>query len=475
MPRFLPALVAALLGCAAVVSAQTTQGLISGRVLDSEDGRPLAAAGITYTSIATNTQGVARTDAAGYYILPLLPPGLYRVRAEAANYQAQELQQLELRVAAFLEINFRLRPRADVWEQGQTRSVFLPGSRSVLTFYGPDVDTTHSTFLEARRLASGGLQSTVSDVIDPLAVRDLPLSGRDVYTALAMQPGVTSDAGTSRGLGLAVNGQRPSASNFLLDGLENNNYLITGPLSTVAPEAVQEYRISTNNFSAEYGRTSGFLANAVTRAGGSRWHGLGYFYTKNDALNANDFQRNLKGLPRTPVRESQPGFSIGGPVHGHTLFASGSFEYLRSRGLQEPQQFSFPTPAFVQFTDSQSSARKLLDQYKPPPSTPDSSVFTGTTTISPPLSVDRYLVLPRVDYIPGGAHRLMTRLAVVRVNRPDFIWTPYKDFVSGLDQNTVSLAVSLSSILRPNLVNEARFGFNTDTLQCGLPVAVLPL
>ena len=85
---------------------------------------------------------------------------------------------------------------------------------------------------------------------------------------LVTQPGVTSDAATGRGLGLAVNGQRPSASNFLLDGVENNNYLITGPLITVAPEAIQEYRVSTNNFSAEYGRTSGFVANAITRSGG---------------------------------------------------------------------------------------------------------------------------------------------------------------------------------------------------------------
>ena len=71
-------------------------------------------------------------------------------------------------------------------------------------------------------------------------------------------PGVTTDTSTGRGLGLSVNGQRPSASNFLLDGLENNNYLITGPTITLVPESVQEYRISTNNYSAEYGRTVGF-------------------------------------------------------------------------------------------------------------------------------------------------------------------------------------------------------------------------
>src|SRR5687768_7206385 len=122
----------------------------------------------------------------------------------------------------------------------------------------------------------------------------LPLAGRDTYTMLVTQPGVTSDAATARGLGLSVNGQRPSASNFLLDGLENNNYLSSGPLTAAVPEFVQEYRISTNNYSAQYGRTSGFLANAMTRSGSNAFHGFGYLYFKNEALNANDFQRNLR-------------------------------------------------------------------------------------------------------------------------------------------------------------------------------------
>ena len=288
-----------------------------------------------------------------------------------------------------------------------------------------------------------------------------------------MQAGVTSDASTARGLGLSINGQRPSSSNFLLDGLENNNYLITGPLSRIAPEAIQEYRISTSNFSAEYGRTSGFLANAVTRSGGSRWHCLGYFYVKNEALNANDFQRNLKGLGRSPERESQPGFSIGGPIRRGSLFASGSFEYLRNRGLQDPQSFIFPTPTFIQFTAPESAARHLLEQYRPPVVT-DRNLFTATTAIAQPVSSDRYLALPRVDYIPAGAHRLMGRLSVVRVNRPEFIWTPYKDFVSPLNQSTTSLALTPVSTLGPNVVNEARFGVSADDLHWDRPHPEIP-
>ena len=213
----------------------------------------------------------------------------------APEYQSQELQNIELTVAARVELDFRLRPLSDVWEAGQYKSVFLPGSKTIVTFFGPDVDPSKSGSFDAQKGRREALESTVSEVIDSGEINNLPLQGRDVYTMLVTQPGVTSDSATGRGLGLAVNGQRPSASNFLLDGVENNNYLMTGPLTTVAPEAIQEYRVSTNNFSAEYGRTSGFVANAITRSGGDQFHGVGYFYLKNDVLNAN-------ALPGEPAR-----------------------------------------------------------------------------------------------------------------------------------------------------------------------------
>src|SRR5713226_6512371 len=329
-------------------AGQTTQGLIAGRLVNSQTGAPIGGAQVTYSNAATGSSGVTTSDARGNFFLPMLSPGQYRIRATAAGFQAREVQELELPVAARLELNFQLRPLNDVWESGQYRSVFLPGSKTIVTFYGPDVDSSRSGTFEATQGRRGALESTVSQVIDPAQVRDLPLAGRDVYTMLVTQPGVTADTGTARGLGLAINGQRPSSSNFMLDGLENNNYLVTGPLSPVAPEAIEEYRVSTNNFSAEYGRTSGFVANAVTRSGGNQFHGIGYFYLKNDALNANGFQENLAGLPRTPVKENQIGFQAGGPIRKQSLFFSSAFEHLRSRGRQDPTDFRLPTTAFRQ-------------------------------------------------------------------------------------------------------------------------------
>ena len=154
---------------------------------------------------------------------------------------------------------------------------------------------------------------------------------------------VTSDGGVSRGLGLSVNGQRPSASNFLLDGVENNNYLTTGPLTPISPESIQEYRISVSNYSAQYGRTSGFIANAVTKSGTEHWHGVGYFYFRNAALDANSFTRNLQGLGTPLDREVRPGFQAGGPVLRNRLYLSMAFERFEGRQQQAPQTFNFPT------------------------------------------------------------------------------------------------------------------------------------
>ena len=112
----------------------------------------------------------------------LLPPGAYRIRATADGYQAQEVHELELPVAGRVDLNLKLRPLGDVWEQGRYRSVFFPDSEAVLTFFGPDVDASRVGTFEATEGNQAALESTVSQVIDPAQIRELPFSGRDTYT-----------------------------------------------------------------------------------------------------------------------------------------------------------------------------------------------------------------------------------------------------------------------------------------------------
>jgi hypothetical protein len=459
---------------AAAAFSQTTQGLISGQLADSVTGRPIPAASVFYTSATSNLAGAATSDASGYYYLPLLSPGAYQIRVTSAAYQAQEVQELQLTVAARVELDFRLRPLSDVWESGEYKSVFLPGQKTIVTFYGPDVDPSKSGSFEAEKGRRAPLESTVSEVIDSAELENLPLEGRDVYTLLMTQPGVTSDSATGRGLGLSVNGQRPSSSNYLLDGLENNNYLITGPLAVVAPEAIQEYRISTNNFSAEYGRTSGFLANAITRTGGEQFHGVAYFYLKNEALDANAFQQNLIGGSRTMDKQDQPGFFIGGPVLKNRLYFSSAYEYFRSRGEASPYTFLFPTPNLLNFTAPNSAARQLLTEF-PSPLVTDNPALELPETLSPPVAINRTLAIERGDYTThDGRDRVMARVLINRLGEPDFIWTPYKDFISPLHDNTVAAGGSYIHSFGSSLTNEARLSYSTDDLGWKRPHPEIP-
>jgi hypothetical protein len=454
--------------------AQTTQGLISGRVVDSVTGKPIPAASIGVSSEATNTRAAFATDPAGYFAAPSLPPGNYRLRVSAAGYQAQEAFNLELAVAGRLDVDFRLRPAGDVWESGEQRSVFLPGSRSLVTFFGPDVDTSRTSYVQATRGRGGALEATVSSVIDPLEVRDLPLAGRDVYTMLVTQANVTADSSTLRGLGLAVNGQRPSASNFYLDGVQNNNFLVSGPLTVIAPEAVQEYRVSTSNFSAEYGGASGFVANAVTRAGGNQWRGLGYYYAKNDALNANSFQRNLAARGRARNRESQPGFQAGGPLVRGRLFVSSALERLASRGEADPQTYRFPSRIALDFLIPGTESRKLIQRY-PVPYLVNSPGLVSSVVLTPPNSANRTVALQRGDWIRrGGARRINGRLSLARVDRPDFVWSPYPDFRAPLSQRDWGAMAASQDSLRPSLVNEARVSIGSGALAWDRPHPELP-
>lgn len=457
-----------LLGAAPTLLAQTTQGLIAGYVVDSLTGNPIPKAHVEAFSRTTNLSQAAVTGPSGFYVLPLLSPGTYQIRAEADGYQGLQVEQLELAVAATLTLPFRLRQLSNVFEQKQYQSVFLAGN-AVLPLYGPDVDTSRTGNFEPTLGMRGMLDTSVSQVIDAGQIGYLPLAGRDVYALLLTLPGVTTDTSTGRGLGLSVNGQRPSASNFLLDGLENNNYLITGPAVTVPPEAVQEYRISTNNYSAEYGRTSGLLANAVTRTGGKQWHGLGYVNFENEALGANEFQRNLAGLPRPPDKEWQPGFSAGGPLGVRNLFGSGSFEYERFRGAGDPEDIQLPTRNFIPPVGS--LAQTLLQGFD----APAGPGLTQTLKLSPPLSIDQWVALPRADYLIGeGYNRLLARVAVMRITRPDFVWTPYQAFSSPLTQNETSVMAGwLGSHGR--FTNEARGGWMAgdlrfDRAQSSVPV-----
>jgi len=469
------------LGPLALCRAQTTQGLIAGTVLMGDTKQPVANAVVEYfrrENEAVVENGSARTNARGAYAFSFLPPGTYQVRVcvgaceTISEYQPQEIYGLELLVAARLEVNFALRKLTDVWKAGIARGLYQNSSTAIIHYYASDVAELRSAYIQLVPDQSSSLGATVSYVVNPASVANLPLEGRDIYTALVLQPGVTSDTGTARGLGLSVNGQRPTASNYLLDGVENNNALVTGPLTALAPEMIREYRISTNSWSAEYGGAAGFLANAITRTGGAAWHGNAYFNLKNDALNGNSFQNNALLLPRSPSKEAQYGFQTGGPLWKPGLFFSAGLEIYRTRSYQSSESVNVPSPLAVQQALNPGAARTLLTSFPTPATDPGDGTAT-TLTVRPTFSVDRYVGLARADYV-SGARRLMLRTALNRFDWPDFVWDPYKQFTSGLTQPLSGVALGYTEAFLPNLTQELHAGWSRNTTRWDRPHPEIP-
>ena len=461
---------ACLLLAVCAARGQSTQALVVGRLTDTLTGLPVAGADVSYAG-AGQLAGQTRSGASGFYALPRLSPGLYRIRVAHPGYQAREAHEIELPVAGTVELDFRLHPLSEMPEVRSYRSMIFPDRDVVLPFYGPDIEIRTGT-IEAPRPSAGAMESTVSDAIDPRRLRDLPFAGRDVYTMLVTLPGVSVDSATSRSLGLSVNGQRPSSANFLLDGVEANNYLTGGPLFAATPESMQEYRISLSNFSAEYGGPSGAIANAVTLAGGESWHGIAYWNQKNEALNSNDFQNNRQGLPRSPLKEAQFGYRAGGPLRRGAVFLSSTFERLRSRGRAETVDFTLPTTSLLGITAPDSIARSLLQRFPSLASAANGSL-TAVTRVAPPVSVDRTFAAERLDVL-RGMHRFTARVAAAWLTRPDFIWSPYPDFISAMREPSANVAVTATSSLRPDVTNEFRFGWSRDDLRWDRPHPEIP-
>ncbi len=441
--------------------AQTTQGILAGQVLDKLNGTPISGATVT-CSLPGATQE-QRTDVRGFYIFPLLSPGVYEITAEFTGYQSQLIAEQELAVAGRLEVNFALRPLSDIWSSEAGRFSYTRTGRLV-HFYATDADKLLPIVVEPADATSTNLGVTLSYVIDSGVLQGLPLRGRDAYSLLVALPGVTADNAIGRGLGVSVNGQRPSASNFLLDGLENNNDLVTGNLTTIPPEGLQEYRISTNNFSAEYGRTSGFVANAITKTGGQEWHGYGYTYLKNDVLDANGYRTApLPGLVlrRVPLKQIEPGIGVSGPVVKSKLFFSLAAEYLRLRTYLDPVLYQLPSAAFVA-SAAGSPAGALLKGLQAP--VVRGNNLSAPAILSPNSALNQYLATPRADAtLLDGALRLFLRTSFSELNQPDYGWTPYKDFVSPLTQRDLAVASGLIYI-RGATTNELRAGWSLDDL-----------
>jgi hypothetical protein len=302
--------------------AQVTGATISGTIIDATGG-VIAGAEVTVTNTATGIIRSTMADSAGFYTVPNLIPGPYQVKVSAKGFTTAIQSNLTLAVGAQQSLNIPMK----VGETSQTVQV---------TEVAPQIELT---------------SSAISGQVEAETVRELPLNGRDWASLATLSPGVSAienqmpfDAGAvrgNRGFGaqLTISGGRPTQNNYRLDGLSINDYGNGGPGSvlgvSLGVDAIQEFSVITGNYSAEYGRTSGGVVNAISKSGTNAFHGDIYEFLRNDKLDARNFflnaTRQPNGQPQAtpPYKRNQFGVAAGGPIRKGRTFIFGDYEGIR--------------------------------------------------------------------------------------------------------------------------------------------------
>jgi outer membrane receptor protein involved in Fe transport len=297
----------------APAACQVTGATLSGLVTDAS-GATIANASVSAKNVATGEERAVVTNAEGFYTVPNLLPGSYDISVTAPQFQKIVRRGITLTVGAQQALNISLKPGA------VTQVVEVMGAP-------PDVQTT---------------SSAVSSTVDSRTVRELPLNGRDWTTLATLEPGVTSvpnQATTSfnankgnRGFGnqLADSGHRPNENSYRLNGLTINDYSNAAPGGAtglnLGVDSVQEFSVITTGYTAEYGRTSGAVINAITKSGTNQFHGTGFFFDRDSIFDARNY---FDGPKIAPFHRTQFGASAGGPIVKDKTFIFGNYEGFR--------------------------------------------------------------------------------------------------------------------------------------------------
>ena len=292
---FLFALIGFLVACHSV-TAQTATGRIIGTVTDAQ-GAAISGAKVTVTNTGTNVRSDAITNVDGFYQVLELPVGTYTVTAEHEGFAKvfTAAQPLDINQALRIDVHLKV---------------------------GSMVETVR---VEAQATQVETVNPTIGGTVTGAPIQNLPLNGRNTLDLALTQPGVvpiaddlgtygTSNGGSNGIGGISVAGGRGDAVTYLLDGGINNRTTSNQVVFNPNPEAVEEFRLLENNYTAEYGRNGGGTISEVIKSGTNSLHGSLYDYLRNDAFNASDFFDNAQGNPRPVLKRNQFGGTVGGPI-----------------------------------------------------------------------------------------------------------------------------------------------------------------
>jgi carboxypeptidase family protein len=420
-------------------------GTITGMVSD-QTGSVIQGAKVTAVNIATNFKKETVAGADGYYRIDLLPVGTYSITTEANGFKKSVNSQINLSVNDVLRIDFKL-------ETGLISEV-------VTVSDAPPIVNTES--------------STLGKVVDNKTLSDLPVlsaagGGRNPLQLAPLQSGVvaTGQIGPTVGAQVgpfAVNGQRSQANNFMLDGGDSNDLAINVPdaLQDFSPDALQEFRILTNTYSAEYGRNSGSVVNAISKSGTNQFHGNVYEFFRNRVLNSTPFFNNssptFNGLRNPKFNVNQFGGTFGGPVIKDKTFFFFSYDGFRRRqGINSSATvFSDAERAAInQFGTPQAKALLAL--------VPPANSGTNNLLSTQNNSQNRNQFFGKVNQTLSEKNQLFVSFFTEKQLTADpfaFGGSPVPGFGTTGDQRNTNVVISNTYTISPNLVNEARISYH---------------
>src|SRR6267142_2625416 len=288
-------ILALILLCVVMASAQTNKGGISGTVMDA-NGAAIAGASVTVTNIGTNQTQKVTTSDSGSFQVSSLDPVTYSVLVEVAGFKKAILETVKVETATTASVNV-------VLEAGKV------DESVTITADAPLINTE-----------SGATSQTITE----RQIQDIPLNNRSVLDLALTAPNVTGDVGSEDpgvgsdqpvpGFNLNVNGGRAGSTAILADGVNNTGIGIARAVVSFTPETVQEFTVQGSAYSAEYGTTGGGVINATTKSGTNEYRGTALWYNRNPAFAAAPFTLASANRPVATLKYNQFHISLGGPV-----------------------------------------------------------------------------------------------------------------------------------------------------------------
>lgn len=438
--------------------AQAT-GTIAGVVTD-ESGAVLPGATVEVTNTATGQTRMAVTGADGHFTVPLLQPGSYDVKMTLEGFRVFVRQGVTVTVESTARVDMQL-------TVGQIEESVTVSAEA------PLVETRHAQ---------------LGVVVDQEKIVELPLNGRNFTQLGTLMPGVVAPPGALGGAsgdatpggfgavtaGFNVNGMRNQSNNFLLDGASNNDTFNTGFITRPPPDAIQEFKILTHSYNAEYGRSAGSVVNVVTRAGTNELHGAAWEFHRDDSLQARNFFAP-KDQPRPKLRQNQFGVGFGGPIVRNRLFGFGYYDgHRRTSGettsivvLSEAQRSgNFGSTTIVDPRTGQPfpnntipddridpAARQLINEF-----VPRANSGTNRYIASPDATDDRDQIGMRVDYQLTQNHSLLGRY--MRTTTDQISPATTRPVGSRSKATLQDFMISGTHLFTSNAINVARFAYN---------------